>query len=349
MDYTKEIQELKKKRKKLEEQLETKGISAEERLLIRQQIITIGQEITALYNSQAGATSAAAPKCWKLSIVFKEGARCLELRKKVFLHAQECYAYDATVKYTTNKKGLIDATSDLECVMYFKLEESALKLQNYAKHAEDLYRLPKPIITCVEEDATHVPKTRVWSSDYGKQSQKSPNRTAWDTSLIHRSVSEQTSEDHATSVNDPQTIELESPVDCKKTRHAFHSCIIIPHANGGSDSDDANRIPLPSDWHEYFDGRHVTKIPAIDIVSTKFSQRPTAGTEGRHAVVLEIWFADSLFEAELAMQLRGTRKQPNGSYSVTVQKRNPLQFQKNLAWRHNQYFGGTGSRKRQRE
>ena len=33
------------------------------------------------------------PKCWKLSIVFKEGARCLELRKKVFLHAQECYAY----------------------------------------------------------------------------------------------------------------------------------------------------------------------------------------------------------------------------------------------------------------
>ena len=59
MDYTKEIQELKKKRKKLEQQLETKGISAEERLLIRQQIIAVGQEITALYNSQAGATSAA--------------------------------------------------------------------------------------------------------------------------------------------------------------------------------------------------------------------------------------------------------------------------------------------------
>ena len=60
MDYTKKIEALEATRKKLEEQLETKGISEQKELLIRQQIITVGQEITALYNSQAGATSAAA-------------------------------------------------------------------------------------------------------------------------------------------------------------------------------------------------------------------------------------------------------------------------------------------------
>ena len=48
MDYTKEIEALEAKRSKLEEQLETKGISEQERLAIRQRIIAIGQEITAI-------------------------------------------------------------------------------------------------------------------------------------------------------------------------------------------------------------------------------------------------------------------------------------------------------------
>ena len=47
MDYTKEIQELKVDRAELEAQLKTNGISEQERLLIRQQIIAIDNQITA--------------------------------------------------------------------------------------------------------------------------------------------------------------------------------------------------------------------------------------------------------------------------------------------------------------
>jgi hypothetical protein len=103
MDFAKKIQELESERQELNAQLNAKGIGGQERLVIRQQIIAIDRQITALYTLQSHQQPKA---CWRFSATFEEAAGCLELQENVLLHAQECHAYDASVQYTTKKRGV---------------------------------------------------------------------------------------------------------------------------------------------------------------------------------------------------------------------------------------------------
>jgi hypothetical protein len=68
MDFAKKIQELESERQELKAQLNAKGIGGQERLVIRQQIIAIDRQITALYTLQSHQQPKA---CWRFSATFE--------------------------------------------------------------------------------------------------------------------------------------------------------------------------------------------------------------------------------------------------------------------------------------
>jgi len=307
-----------------------------------------GHPISLHSDRQHAHPNHAAAGCWKVTARFPRGAGALNLRRKVFEYAEKCIAYDAAVEYSTNASGLIDATCDLNCTMYFEDKHDAETFRTHAVTAPSVYHDLEPVQQTLCRDAKHQCTTRVFKHSY--DASDSPKRTEWNQSDVHRSVSEPSASRHSTTVLDTEQIELESICDPKKTRLKFEGCHInaaLKHTKRGDAA--SNIMPLPSDFHALFDGRVDTDTPLIDIIPLKVMKQKQ---NGRTLVKVQVRFKADAIEREYAHKLRNPQKSGDG-YVVAVYKHEPDEFCKRLTERHNSHFPGEGlpaaSRKRARE
>jgi len=226
--------------------------------------------------------------------------------------------------------------------MYFETKEKALLMQNHAFVLQKSYRLD-PIATVVVSDPSHQCMTRVLECHYG--SEVSPDRKLWEKRPFHKSASEYTasSDTSYTVITDSQTIELESFVDWRKVKLKYEACHINAKMKRKMPSGDApsNILPLPSDWHSYFDGRTVHNEQCIDIIPGDKDSEALEGHGGRIGVSLTIKFTDDVIEERLAPQLLNARHDAEG-YHVKVYKLEPDDFIARLKERHLAEFAASG-------
>ena len=138
---------------------------------------------------------------------------------------------------------------------------------------------------------------------------------------------------------DADEIAAESVVDATRTMLKFERCHIRADWKGirGLDTT-GNHIPLPVDWHRYFDGYTNTDIALISMLAAAdvVPELP-ARADGRVRVDVDVYFNPALGPeeiADLARKLRDARQIAPSLYRVSVFKQEPDKFRECLRYRH---------------
>ena len=127
-------------------------------------------------------------------------------------------------------------------------------------------------------------------------------------------------------------------VDTSKVFVEFHHAHIEGKLKKTPKDGDSNKLPLPSDWHDMFDGKGgqgvlISIAPVPDDVKYERS----TGLGGRKFVLVDVYFANPLVANELFPKLRAgaTLLRPQ-VYRVGIFKKDVEPFKKHLSARHNE-------------
>ena len=184
-----------------------------------------------------------------------------------------------------------------------------------------------PPITTITAVAQELTK-RVCAHHYDR-SESPPDRVSWD-------YEEKSRRSAKTTVLDDEVIEKESVVDRMRNTLTFEKCHIDASLKNSKDDTTGNHIPLPSDWHDFFDAYTCDRIASVSIAPAGVDCIGELGKDGRYPVLVHVYFDPSNPKApKLHDELRcSTMVRPN-VFSVTVCKKEPQKFVELLAKRHN--------------
>ena len=268
---------------------------------------------------------------WMLTARIARGASFQHLRKELFALAEVSSAFGGFIRYGDGIT-TVTATSDIEAELYFESSELARAMETCIRAAvRDRWRattMPTTSVTDVS-DTTSVDALKRIFSDHYDRTASPPDRLSFE----HKAVGERSS---ATSVLDVTEIDNESVVDRTKCTLKFEKCHIDADIKGNKKKDTTgNHIPLPSDWHDFFDAYTNDNIASISIVGDGECIGVADG-EGRAPVRVHVYFDPSSPDAPLrSAQLRSaTQVRPN-VFAVTVFKKEASKFVALLSARHN--------------
>ena len=276
------------------------------------------------------------PSTFRFTCKFIKGARCIDLRRSVYAKAQKMLAFDGKIEYSLPKgKKIIDGDCDLDIELIFEEKRDALLMRNYATEAWKLWGMEHSPVISVEE-CEHVVKNAVMESHYDQKT--SPSREKMDGA--HGRCDSDGSPTHATTVIDQETIDQESVVDTSKVFVEFHHAHIEAKLKGKPRDGDSNILPLPSDWHDIFDGKTPGgqgELMSIAPVPDDVKYKTRTGLGGRKLVLVDVYFANPLVANEFFPKLRAGAFQVRPQvYRVGIFKKNVEQFKKHLSARHNE-------------
>ena len=257
---------------------------------------------------------------WKLEAIVSKGASFQHLRQRVFEMAEISTAFDGNIAYSTP----VSADSDLCIELYFKGETDARTMETTLVRAlRESWRSDTiPLINILEIEREL--QRRVWKQDYDRST--SPDRVSWD-------IYEEAGRSAATTVLDAEEIALESVVDDKMTDLRFERCHINASIKGTHADSEGNWIPLPVDWHKFFDAYTIDNKALVSIVG--HSKIPDEKIGDREGVVVHVYFAPHLrSSAFYSGQLRNATMVRKGVFAVTVWKREADKFIAQLQTRH---------------
>ena len=257
---------------------------------------------------------------WKFEAIVSKGASFQHLRQRVFEMAEISTAFDGNIAYSTP----VSADSDLCIELYFKGETDARTMETTLVRAlRESWRSDTiPLINILEIEREL--QRRVWKQDYDRST--SPDRVSWD-------IYEEAGRSAATTVLDAEEIALESVVDDKMTDLRFERCHINASIKGTHADSEGNWIPLPVDWHKFFDAYTIDNKALVSIVG--HSKIPDEKIGDREGVVVHVYFAPHLrSSAFYSGQLRNATMVRKGVFAVTVWKREADKFIAQLQTRH---------------
>ena len=135
---------------------------------------------------------------------------------------------------------------------------------------------------------------------------------------------------------DAEAIARESVVDPTMTRLKFERCCIDAEIKGTKSDSTGNHIPLPSEWHDLFDGCTSDRVASISIVAAPGEKGlAPVDPDGRAAVLVHVYFdPNSQKEQRLGVELRGAVMVRPNVFGVTVWKGEAPFFIANLQKRH---------------
>ena len=262
---------------------------------------------------------------WKLAIRVIKGASFQHLRQRLYQLAEKHLAHGGTIQYEAPVIG----TSDLVAELYFESRRDAEVMETVIRQAvRDRWRspnMPQTSITVESIDITSL--KRVFADHYDQTT--SPDRL-----LFECTEAEEPSA--ATTVLDAEEIGRESVVDPTRTRLKFEKCHIDASIKGTTSDTTGNHIPLPVDWHKFFDGYTSDNVASISIVAaTGEKGLAPLDSDGRAAVLVHVYFDPNSEKAQrLAVELRGAIMVRPDVFAVTVWKEEAPFFVTNLQKRH---------------
>ena len=289
---------------------------------------TIGEHvIVSVVNAEALKTSPKRQRdeSWKLAIRVIKGASFQHLRQRLYQLAEKHLAHGGTIQYEAPVIG----TSDLVAELYFESRRDAEVMETVIRQAvRDRWRspnMPQTSITVESIDITSL--KRVFADHYDQTT--SPDRL-----LFECTEAEEPSA--ATTVLDAEEIGRESVVDPTRTRLKFEKCHIDASIKGTTSDTTGNHIPLPVDWHKFFDGYTSDNVASISIVAaTGEKGLAPLDSDGRAAVLVHVYFDPNSEKAQrLAVELRGAIMVRPDVVAVTVWKEEAPFFVTNLQKRH---------------
>ena len=245
-------------------------------------------------------------------------------------------AFDGKIEYLLPKgKKIIDGDCDLDVELFFEEKRDALQMRNYATEASKLWCMEHPPKFAVEE-CEHVCKNAVMESDYDKST--SPSREKMDGQHVRQDSGG--SPTHATTVIVQETIDQESVVDTSKVFVEFHHAHIEAKLKKTSKDGDSNKLPLPSDWHDMFDGKTPGgqgELMSIAPVPDDVKYKTRTGLGGRKLVLVDVYFANPFVANKYSPELRAGAFQVRPQvYRFGIFKKDVAQFKKHLSARHNE-------------
>ena len=256
---------------------------------------------------------------WKLSATISKGASCQHLRQRLFKLAEKRAAYkkdDGCILYASP----VTAASDIACELYFRTVEQAQSMETDIREAvRDRWRCDALPITSVAQvfDVDVAALRRVYADHYDRAASP-PDRVTFE------HLEDLDSASHATTVLDAEEINRESVVDSEKVTHKFERCHIDAIIKGSRADTTGNWIPLPSNWHDFFDGYTNNNIASISIVAAG-----RGGSRGRRSLAC---VCACLLRS--AQYLRDAGLVRPNVFAVTVWKKEAATFVKLLLARH---------------
>ena len=267
---------------------------------------------------------------WKLSATISKGASCQHLRQRLFQVAEERAAYknDGCILYAS----AVTAASDIACELYFLTVEQAQSMETDIREAvRDRWRCDALPITSVAQvfDVDVAALRRVYADHYDRAASP-PDRVTFE------HLEDLDSASHATTVLDAEEINRESVVDSEKVTHKFERCHIDAIIKGSRADTTGNWIPLPSNWHDFFDGYTNNKVASISIVAAPDEKGEAAPeADGRSRVCVHVYFDPRSPDAvDQAKYLRDAVLVRQNVFAVTVWKKEAATFVKLLLARH---------------
>ena len=202
----------------------------------------------------------------KLAMRFLKGANFLHLRFRIFAMAEQCFAYDGVIAYTTTESGAVTADSDLTVELFFKHEDHALKMQNLILDACRSRGINHTDIRIGPD--SHVCTTPVLKDDY--KPKDTPRRDGWEEVMD--------AEEHSTGYyttklteEDTSNESVVAVVRFKEEGIKAGWAHVKPKRDCSSAeaSDVANRVVLTPELHDLYDGDGSEQgVPWVSMYST---------------------------------------------------------------------------------
>eukprot|EP00760_Papus_ankaliazontas_P008214 PhM_4_TR13699/c1_g2_i3/m.45051 len=266
-------------------------------------------------------------EAWKLSVVVTRGASMQHLRERAYHLAEECCAYAGHIAYSKP----ITGASNLDIELYFTDDADARHMETMVIQAvRDRWRcetIPMSSVTDVSASTDISSFSRVFAHHYNR-ADPLPDRCS-----SPFEYSEECST--KTTIHDDEQIDRESVVDRRLTSLKFERCHIDASIKGKAADTTANHIPLPSDWHDFFDACTSDNKASISIVPAGAGCIGKEETDGRQSVKVHVYFDTTDLKAQkLSSELRAATLIRSNVFEVTVWKQEAKRFCELLQSRH---------------
>lgn len=289
-----------------------------------------GHKICSHDDGEVPALAAApAPPTARLFARIPRGASFQDLKKWVYRLAEESTAFDGRIAYQTP----VTSASDLEILLFFPDIASARHVETKLMQAvRDRWRSDALPVVDVEPAPDHPLEHRVYAHHYDKDA--SPARGSFE----HPDYGCD-SPSHQTTVLQAEEIEEESVVNSSGVDLKFERCHINACLKGRPEDTTGNHIPLPIDWHRFFDAytwygaAPISIAPAGPATACIFPD--DVGRGGRIGVSVHVYFDPASRSAvSLIWQLRDAVVVRTNVFAVRVHKKEPEKFVRLLQERH---------------
>ena len=330
MDYTTKVETLETKRENLEAELKTKGISAEERHDIRQQIIAIDNQITALYSllnnpalSQGALAQSPPAQSQKFEARVIRAATYRNFRKHVYNLAVRHGAYDEEINYNESP---ISSNADLLLTLYFPSTLRAMMLAFRADIFDLVQRYggAEPAIQITPSNHRCIALTTMSSMN----ASNTPDRQSWHPEDI---LDDPASSASSVYHNELTTEEIQRECLCdfqwfSRSNQKALWCQILPKKRCRTEDEkkgSANRLVMNWSLHSMFDDNLMNDnaIPTLSAYcEPNAAVEPTAN--GYVLVAVHVVFKNSVDAEVYAKCLRQPVRQLSATdFIVTVEKK----------------------------
>ena len=265
---------------------------------------------------------------YRIEVKFTNGAKYKDLRRLVYVHAEDLLAFDGKIEYA---KTPITSESDLDVELFFETRQNALQFETRLRRLRDksvtlMYNITPVQHTCIQ---------RVFVSDYNRTI--SPVRAASGESLCSEPSGGTEVYTKKLTAEDVQQESVVCPtIYSRGPKPEWAHIKERTECTQAEKEDPANRLVMPAELHQLYDGRGSDESCMVSFYADpkQTMDEPPPGKRAR--VEITVQFADSKTAADFSPRLLPLTQfdSVKKTYTLSVYKLFPRKFIGYLNDRH---------------